>query len=300
MPASPEALLALLEAPHWKTPGSTSVRAEGPTAKAMEGGAAVNLTVLDHVEVGRKRLAEAEALAASGSAYDRRRAETIRTTQAARSETLLGETARIRQTPCPACGCYGMLWQSTRNRAVCVNRHCAPGNAGQRSWQLAELMRAKTAKPRRVFRTVGDAAPSDCMDYETIARFFSALGEGERMSQTTVSRLVAAAKLPRWKTGRKIVVSLSDVLTAHAVKVVRNNPAEQDARSDVQPPACCGLGDLFRNPTSGARIEAARALCADCPLKTACLDQALTFDDQLDGIYGGLTAAERRDLKKEN
>jgi len=67
MPATPEQLLALLEAPHWKTPGSTSRKTEGPTGRRTEGQAAVNVTVLDHISKGHRALADAASLAQQGT-----------------------------------------------------------------------------------------------------------------------------------------------------------------------------------------------------------------------------------------
>ncbi|GAB3219306.1 hypothetical protein GCM10027447_01860 [Glycomyces halotolerans] len=40
---------------------------------------------------------------------------------------------------------------------------------------------------------------------------------------------------------------------------------------------------------------AAKRVCALCPVKDDCLDVALTYGEDY-GIWGGLTAAERRDL----
>lgn len=47
-----------------------------------------------------------------------------------------------------------------------------------------------------------------------------------------------------------------------------------------------------------AREAAARALCAQCPVRTPCLDYAL-FVKEPYGIWGGLTEVERRRLVRD-
>ena len=44
-----------------------------------------------------------------------------------------------------------------------------------------------------------------------------------------------------------------------------------------------------------ADIARAQAVCASCPVRARCLDFALTMR-QADGIWGGRTAEERRDM----
>lgn len=46
------------------------------------------------------------------------------------------------------------------------------------------------------------------------------------------------------------------------------------------------------------RENAARALCSHCPVRAACLDYALGVGEPY-GIWGGLTEAERRRLRRE-
>ena len=43
------------------------------------------------------------------------------------------------------------------------------------------------------------------------------------------------------------------------------------------------------------QIDMAKAVCRHCPVSSACLDWAVSADQQ-DGIWGGLTTAERRRL----
>jgi WhiB family transcriptional regulator, redox-sensing transcriptional regulator len=55
--------------------------------------------------------------------------------------------------------------------------------------------------------------------------------------------------------------------------------------------------DLFFGEKEGARWIARRAksVCANCPVAAACLEFGM--DDLSWGVYGGLTAHERRELR---
>lgn len=66
---------------------------------------------------------------------------------------------------------------------------------------------------------------------------------------------------------------------------------EQAACSSVDPDLWHPEGDEVI--TKGRR---AKAVCGSCPVQMECLDHALTHDENL-GIWGGLTAKERRRLK---
>lgn len=50
-------------------------------------------------------------------------------------------------------------------------------------------------------------------------------------------------------------------------------------------------------PESGASSRAAKALCAECPVRVACLGYALANNLQ-DGIYAGLSPKERARLRR--
>jgi hypothetical protein len=52
--------------------------------------------------------------------------------------------------------------------------------------------------------------------------------------------------------------------------------------------------DTFFPATGGPEVDRAKAVCADCPVRSACLEEALRRIPE--GIAGGLTAAERRTL----
>lgn len=49
--------------------------------------------------------------------------------------------------------------------------------------------------------------------------------------------------------------------------------------------------DLFFN--GGFATQRARTICASCPVRRECLDQALAMDEQ-HGVWGGLTLTERQ------
>jgi WhiB family redox-sensing transcriptional regulator len=63
--------------------------------------------------------------------------------------------------------------------------------------------------------------------------------------------------------------------------------------------ACRGLDPdaFFTDSTRG--VEWAKAVCARCPVREQCLDQAYRAEDTSRyGIYGGLTPAERAQLAR--
>ena len=53
---------------------------------------------------------------------------------------------------------------------------------------------------------------------------------------------------------------------------------------------------FFPKANSGSAIYAAKRVCADCPVATACLEEALP-DAELQGVWGGLSWMERRKLR---
>lgn len=59
---------------------------------------------------------------------------------------------------------------------------------------------------------------------------------------------------------------------------------------------CRGMGDaLF---TEGADQRRMRRFCLDCPVRTACLAEAL--DNRIEwGIWGGVTERERRSMLRQ-
>lgn len=64
---------------------------------------------------------------------------------------------------------------------------------------------------------------------------------------------------------------------------------------------CTGATDLFF-PKLGAstrHIEYCKAICAQCPVQTECLDTAMSMPNDLYGIFGGKTPRERRAMRAE-
>ena len=59
--------------------------------------------------------------------------------------------------------------------------------------------------------------------------------------------------------------------------------------------ACRGLDPLVFHPSEGDEGLEAKAVCAECPVRQDCLDHALAVREK-DGVWGGLTAIERRRL----
>lgn len=297
MPATPEQLLALLEAPHWKQPGSTSRRTEGPTARRTEGQAAVNLTVLDHIAEGRDALARAAKLASEGSTLAQREAAAIREAQAMKSEAIMGMHYRVRSHGCPACGCLTLMPKN--GRAFCINRHCARGGI-QRRWNYRELAFTGPGAPKGVQRTETAAPPKDARSLKWMVSFFAQAGVPASLE--TLRRLTKTHQLPRWynpMNHREHLFSLSDVATAHAAHMAHTRKGE--CTSTASRPPCSGLEDLFFTTSQSPKVLGeAKQLCAGCPLREACLDTAMDHPDyQQHGIFGGLTAKERRELKGE-
>lgn len=296
MPASPEQLLALLEAPHWKQPGSTSRKTEGPTARRTEGQAAVNLTVLDHIAEGRDALARAAKLAKEGSALAQREAAALREAQAMKSEAIMGTHYRVRGMGCPACGCLTLLPKA--GRAFCINRHCARGGI-QRRWNFRELAFVGRGPVMEIRRTDSKQPPRDARTLRWLVKFFTETGVP--VSESTLRRLISAHDLPRWYNPmdyRAHLYALSDVAIAHAQHLAHTQRGEC-AKTEGRAP-CTGLGDLFFARTQNTQVvEAAKKLCGPCPLREVCLDTAMNHPDyQQHGIFGGLDAAERKRLKK--
>lgn len=59
--------------------------------------------------------------------------------------------------------------------------------------------------------------------------------------------------------------------------------------------ACAGTDPDRWFPGKGANLKPAKAVCAGCPVRQECLEYALAWNIA-DGIWGGLSARERRGL----
>ena len=255
----------------------------------------MNLTVLDHIAEGRDELARAAKLAKEGTTLADREAKALREAQAMKSEAIIGTHYRVRGMGCPACGCLTLL--PKRGRAWCVNRHCAV-QGRQRSWAFRELAFLGPGAPKRVQRTEQAQPPRDVMDMNRLMAFFTETGVP--VSSTTIRRWAKAYDLPRWYNPmdhRAHLYSLSDVATVHAAHMATSKKGECTSASNRPP--CTGLHELFFTGSEDPKLrEAAKQVCGGCPLRQVCLDTAMEYGSHAQhGIFGGLTAGERRALK---
>lgn len=62
--------------------------------------------------------------------------------------------------------------------------------------------------------------------------------------------------------------------------------------------ACAEIGGDLWFPDKGGSTKDAKRICAGCDVREACLDYALRNDEGR-GIWGGLSAQERRRLRKD-
>ena len=60
--------------------------------------------------------------------------------------------------------------------------------------------------------------------------------------------------------------------------------------------ACTGKQEFFFNDNMGTMVREAKKLCAICVVQSQCLAHAMIHDEY--GIWGGLTANERRKAKR--
>ena len=74
--------------------------------------------------------------------------------------------------------------------------------------------------------------------------------------------------------------------------VITYNPA--DWRLDA---ACRDLDTAMFFPENEDEVSVAKAVCASCPVREACLDFAL-ITRQDDGVWGGLDENERRRIRR--
>jgi WhiB family redox-sensing transcriptional regulator len=61
--------------------------------------------------------------------------------------------------------------------------------------------------------------------------------------------------------------------------------------------ACRNLDTSMFFPDTEADADAAKDVCAQCPVREACLEYALATR-QHDGVWGGLTESERRRVRR--
>lgn len=63
--------------------------------------------------------------------------------------------------------------------------------------------------------------------------------------------------------------------------------------------ACAGLNPRLFFPEAGESVKEALNVCAECPVKTECLQYALDNGERF-GIYGGTTARDRKTLRRDH
>lgn len=61
---------------------------------------------------------------------------------------------------------------------------------------------------------------------------------------------------------------------------------------------CQGVDPEIFHPASDSDAVVAKQICALCPVREPCLEYALTARES-DGVWGGLTARERRRLVRQ-
>ncbi|MDR4533232.1 WhiB family transcriptional regulator [Glutamicibacter sp. PS] len=92
------------------------------------------------------------------------------------------------------------------------------------------------------------------------------------------------------------------MLTRGSASTVKHQPATHSKSEDWREQAACRTYDFktngdpwFPHPAQIV-IEGREAflICADCPVREACLDYALEHREVKEGIYGGLSPAQRQ------
>ncbi|TKT03954.1 WhiB family transcriptional regulator [Streptomyces lasalocidi] len=60
---------------------------------------------------------------------------------------------------------------------------------------------------------------------------------------------------------------------------------------------CAQTGADFFFPEPGSSVRDAKRICGLCPIRSACLEYALTHDERF-GVWGGLSEKERLHLRR--
>lgn len=82
-------------------------------------------------------------------------------------------------------------------------------------------------------------------------------------------------------------------MTWHATIPIEGDPRWREEA------ACRGVDPNVFFPDRGDTfgVRAAKAICAGCPVRTDCLDYAITYAERT-GIWGGKSERERRELRR--
>lgn len=145
------------------TQHATAGPGDGRTATRTTSPAPLNLNVLDRIQAAVAEVVEhtraADWSTPAGPAptdasrvYDwarqhtahldieRQRArETLIYRQGLEHAIELGDTDVVNKHPCPACGCWGLLWRPAVQHAACINRYCVDNDGLSRNWPLSTL-----------------------------------------------------------------------------------------------------------------------------------------------------------------
>lgn len=87
----------------------------------------------------------------------------------------------------------------------------------------------------------------------------------------------------------------------HGVAQASHKTTAPPAVLDWQDHALCTDVDhdiFFPEKDDLATLRTAQQVCADCPVRTQCLEHALTHGEQA-GVWGGVSAAARRRLRQQ-
>jgi WhiB family redox-sensing transcriptional regulator len=76
----------------------------------------------------------------------------------------------------------------------------------------------------------------------------------------------------------------------------KNLTASSRSLTWKQHAACIGKQQYFFDDFKATLVREAKKICADCPVREQCLDHAMKFQEY--GVWGGLTANERRVMKR--
>ena len=73
------------------------------------------------------------------------------------------------------------------------------------------------------------------------------------------------------------------------------NPSVRTGATTPSASQHAGEVDFF--PERGESVRAAKAVCAQCPVQSECLEYAMQWN-HLSGVWGGLSERERRHLRR--
>jgi hypothetical protein len=80
---------------------------------------------------------------------DQRAREAIIYRQSLEHAIKMGETKVVRPHPCPACGCWGLLWHQPSQKAICTNLRCVDADGLTTAWSLRTLAIAHIARQEK-------------------------------------------------------------------------------------------------------------------------------------------------------